>query len=147
MRGVVERGTWQCWGKAEHRMGMLGGRGPYKTIALSGGQIRGWAANGREQLEPVQAMGAGQQVLGEHRHPFVLGGVGRGVSNRAGGCWTLLVFRSETQAWLPVSGEGAGAAILSGLSCAASLRVEGFSLLLGFPKTADCTKAPLQRRC
>lgn len=103
-------------------------------------------------------MGAQQQVLGEHRCPFVLGsggfgGGGAGGCNGAGACWTpwkaLLMFRSKIQAWLPLLGKGevAGAAVLSGLSCAAALRTEVFSLLLGFPKTADCTKAPLQRRC
>lgn len=34
--------------------------------------------------------------------------------------------------------------LFSGLGCAASLRAEGFSLPLGFPKTADCTEAPLE---
>lgn len=90
--------------------------------------------------------------------PLCSGVVGLGVvepggCNRAGACWTpwkaLLMFRSKIQAWLPLLGKGevADAAVLSGLSCAASLRIEVFSLLLGFPKTADCTKAPLQRRC
>lgn len=56
--------------------------------------------------------------------------------NGAGACWALLVFLSETQAALPVSGEGEvpGAAVPSRLSSAASLRVEGFSCSLAFPK-------------
>lgn len=66
---ALHRGAgWKRWGETplNHRPGH------------GEGGIRRWAANGREQLQPVQAVRAQQQVLGEHRHPFVFrnGGLG-----------------------------------------------------------------------
>lgn len=104
-----------------------------------GGGVGAAAATGTEQLELAQAVGARQQVLGEHRPPFVLRILGGGCKRAAGphgkpfSCYTA-------KAKLGLPGEGAAAG-------AASLRAEGFSQFLGSPKTPDCSKAPLQRGC
>lgn len=158
---VAERGHGQCWGEAEHRLGVLGGRGgvrPSGTIALGlGGGDKGVGSKWERAAGGRAGDGSSAAGAGGAQTPFCVWEWGvwgvAGGRNGAGGCWTpwkaLLTFHSKTQAWLPMSGGGevAGTAVLSGLSCAASLRAEGFSLLLGFPKRADCTKAPLQRRC